>query len=140
MDYCLDWKQDESEWSVREIVYHILETPPGGAPNLVNKIISGDMREYEIWSDLTNLTSERAAHDIDQVNSDIEAFFSNLSDSAQRLAAFVNTTLHNDEVKSGQLNRRDVHRCTGETSNRLSSRVGVQASTGSIVTRVHCRQ
>ena len=60
MDYCLDWKQDESEWSVREIVYHILETPPGGAPNLVNKIISGDMREYEIWSDMTNMTSERA--------------------------------------------------------------------------------
>ena len=85
MDYCLDWKQDESEWSVREIVYHILETPPGGAPNLVNKIISGDVREYEIWSDLTNLTSERAAHDIDQVNSDIEAFFGNLSDSILNL-------------------------------------------------------
>ena len=53
---------------------------------MVNKIISGDMREYEIWSDLTNLTSERAAHDIDQVNSDIEAFFSNLSDSILNLS------------------------------------------------------
>ena len=23
MAYCLDWKQDESEWSARELVYHM---------------------------------------------------------------------------------------------------------------------
>ena len=85
MDYCLDWKQNESEWSVRELVYHILDTPPGGAQNLVIGIISGDINEYEIWSDLTNITSERAGHDIDQINSDIATFFCSLSSSISDL-------------------------------------------------------
>ena len=86
MDYCLDWKQNESEWSVRELVYHILDTPPGGAQNLVIGIISGDIHEYEIWSDLTNITSERAGHDIDQINSDIAMFFCSLSSAISDLS------------------------------------------------------
>ena len=86
MDYCLDWKQDESEWSVRELVYHILDTPPGGAQTLVNGIISGEVQEYEIWSDLTNMTSERAAHDIEQINCDVESFFDSLHDSVLNLS------------------------------------------------------
>ena len=86
MDYCLDWKQDESEWSVRELVYHILDTPPGGAQNLIKGIISGDIQEYEIWSDMTNITPERAIYDIDQINSDIESFFISLSDSISSLS------------------------------------------------------
>ena len=86
MDYCLDWKQDESEWSARELVYHILDTPRGGAQNLVTGIVSGNVQEYEIWSDLTNMTSERAAHDIDQINSDIELFFGSLSESISELS------------------------------------------------------
>ena len=86
MDYCLDWKQDESEWSVRELVYHILDTPPGGAQTLVNRIISGEVQEYEIWSDLTNMTSERSAHDIEQINCDVEAFFDSLNDSILNLS------------------------------------------------------
>ena len=85
MAYCLDWKQDESEWSARELVYHILDSPPGGAQNLVKGIISGDVLEYEIWSDLTNITPERAAYDIDQVNSDITTFFGSLIDSLSGL-------------------------------------------------------
>ena len=86
MDYCLDWKQDESEWSARELVYHILDTPPGGAQNLVKGIISGDIQEYEIWSDMTNMTSERATYGIEQINSDIESFFYSLYDSVSSLS------------------------------------------------------
>lgn len=85
MDYCLDWKQDDSEWSARELVYHMLDTPPGGAQNLVKGIISGGVEEYEIWSDLTNMTPERAVYDIDQVNADIESFFGSLNDSVSGL-------------------------------------------------------
>ncbi len=85
MDYCLDWKQDDSEWSARELVYHILDTPPGGAQNLVREVISGEVREYEIWSDLTNMTPERAVYDIDQVNADIENFFDSLNESISGL-------------------------------------------------------
>ena len=29
MDYCLDWKQDDDEWSTRELLWHILEDPEG---------------------------------------------------------------------------------------------------------------
>ena len=86
MDYCLDWKQDETEWSARELVYHVLDTPPGGAQNLVKGIISGEVQEYEIWSDLTNITPERSAYDLDRVNEDIETFFNSLSKSVSGLA------------------------------------------------------
>jgi hypothetical protein len=81
MGYCLDWKQDTDEWSARELVYHVLDTPSGGAHGLVKGIISGEISEYEIWSDLTNITPERTAYDLDQVNADIEAFFQSLDDS-----------------------------------------------------------
>ena len=86
MDYCLDWKQDESEWSVRELVYHILDTPPGGAQKLVYGIISECVQEYEIWSDLTNMTSERTARDMEQINADIEAFFGSLYNSISNIS------------------------------------------------------
>jgi len=81
MDYCLDWKQDPSEWSARELVYHVLDTPSGGAHGLVKGIITGEIKEYEIWSDRTNMTPERAEFDLDQVNADIESFFTSLDDS-----------------------------------------------------------
>jgi hypothetical protein len=81
MGYCLDWKQDTDEWSARELVYHVLDTPSGGAHSLVKGIISGEISEYEIWSDLTNITPERAVFDLDQINADIEAFFQSLDDS-----------------------------------------------------------
>ena len=44
------------------------------------------MQEYEIWSDLTNMTSERSAHDIEQINCDVEAFFDSLNDSILNLS------------------------------------------------------
>ena len=31
MDYCLDWKPDSEDWSARELVYHVLDTPPCSA-------------------------------------------------------------------------------------------------------------
>ena len=81
MDYCLDWKQDPSEWSARELVYHVLDTPSGGAHNLVSRIIAGEVKEYEIWSDRTNMTPERTEYGIDQVNADIQSFFTSLDAS-----------------------------------------------------------
>ena len=47
----------------------------------MKRIITGEIKEYEIWSDRTNMTPERAGYDIDQVNSDIEAFFTSLDNS-----------------------------------------------------------
>ena len=56
MDYCLDWKPDAAAWSVRELVYHLLDTPAGGWPTVIAGTLSGELSEYEIQSDLTNLT------------------------------------------------------------------------------------
>ena len=81
MDYCLDWKQDPDEWSARETVYHILDTPPGGVSSLVQGILSGEVREYDLWSDLTNVTPERAGHDMAQITADIESLFQGLDDA-----------------------------------------------------------
>lgn len=75
MNYCLDWKPDDSNWSAREIVYHLLDTPPGGNAELVRKIMTGEIAEYEIWSDRTNVTEARSILDMEEIESDISAFF-----------------------------------------------------------------
>ena len=75
MNYCLDWKPEESDWSAREIVYHVIDTPPGGMASVVRDIVSGKITEYEIWSDRTNVTGNRATLDMEEVEADIAAFF-----------------------------------------------------------------
>ena len=79
MNYCLDWKPDDSQWSAREIVYHLLDTPPGGMAAVVGGVVSGEIAEYEIWSDRTNITEERATLDMEAVEEDITAFFDTFS-------------------------------------------------------------
>ena len=116
MDYCLDWKQDPSEWSARELVYHSIDTPPGGVHNLTKKIISGDATEYEIWSDLTNLTPERIAYSISQVIGDIEAFALDLLES---LADISDEDLENKKVMMHQRTRGvNEERTLGEVLER----------------------
>lgn len=81
MEYCLDWKEDPEEWSAREVVYHVLETPPGGVHSLVKGILSGEVKEYDLWSDLTNMNPERAGYDLAQITADIESFFQGLEEA-----------------------------------------------------------
>ena len=81
MDYCLDWKPESSAWSVREVVYHLLDTPPGGVHSIISGAISGQFAEYEIWSDLTNLTPERTAADMEAMAADIQAFFNGMEEA-----------------------------------------------------------
>ena len=75
MNYCLDWKPDTSEWSAREIVYHLIDTPPGGMAAVAQGIVSGEIAEYEIWSDQSNVTAARATLDLAEIEADIAAFF-----------------------------------------------------------------
>ena len=81
MNYCLDWKPDESDWSAREIVYHLLDTPQGGTASLVRRIVSGELSEYEIWSDRTNVNEARATLDMEEVEADISAFFAKFNEA-----------------------------------------------------------
>ena len=75
MNYCLDWKPDAAEWSAREIVYHLLDTPPGGMAAVAQGIVSGEIASYEIWSDQSNVTAARATLDLSEIEADIAAFF-----------------------------------------------------------------
>ena len=80
MNYCLDWKPDDSAWSPREIVYHLLDTPPGGMAAVVTGIVSGEISEYEIWSDRTNVTGARSTLDMEEIQADINGFFAVFAD------------------------------------------------------------
>ena len=75
MNYCLDWKPDGDDWSPREIVYHLLDTPPGGMAPVVRGVVSGEISEYEIWSDRSNVTEVRATLELPEIHADITAFF-----------------------------------------------------------------
>ena len=112
MNYCLDWKPDDSDWSAREIVYHLLDTPPGGNAELVRRIVSGEIAEYEIWSDRTNITEARSTLDMGEIESDISAFFE-LFDAA--LAAASDSDLQTRRVLMHQRTRgEDVERTLEE--------------------------
>ena len=75
MDYCLDWKPEPSAWSARQLVYHLLDTPPGGIPQVLSGILSGELREYEIWADRDNMTPERMGYDLEQLREDLGGYF-----------------------------------------------------------------
>ena len=70
MDYCLDWKPDPASWSVREVVYHLVDTPSGGIHSVLMGILSGGTEEFDLRSDLTNMTPERQGHDAERVQQD----------------------------------------------------------------------
>jgi hypothetical protein len=86
MDYCLDWKLQDSDWSAREVVYHLLDTPPGGSHAVVRGVVSGEITEYEISSDLTNMTPERSGHDMEQITASIADFFANMNEAVGNAA------------------------------------------------------
>ena len=78
MDYCLDWKPNDEEFSAREIVYHIVDTPSGGIHTAVQGVLSGSVQELPIASSLTNMTEERQENDLDKVREDLETVLAGL--------------------------------------------------------------
>ena len=83
MGYCLDWKPDPGQWSARQVIYHLLETPPGGLAPLLRGIFSGSLREFDLWSEQDNVTQERLALDLEQVERDIGRYFQDLEQTIQ---------------------------------------------------------
>ena len=83
MDYCLDWKPEPAAWSVRQVVYHILDTPAGGIHEVVWGMLSGELAEFEIFADRDNMTAERMAYDLEQIREDIDEFFSELDQAIE---------------------------------------------------------
>ncbi len=113
MNYCLDWKPEESDWSAREIVYHLIDTPPGGMASVVKGMVSGEITDYEIWSDRTNVTEARATLDMAEVEADIDAFFDVIS---KALAAATDDDLQGRRALMHQRTRGQDEERTLETA------------------------
>ena len=64
MDYCLDWK-DGDGWCAREVLYHLVDTPEGGIGSIIAGVLDGARAEITILRDLSNITPERLAADLD---------------------------------------------------------------------------
>ncbi len=78
MDYCLDWKPDAESWSAREVVYHLLDTPLGGLHDLIQGMLSGVRKEFDLVPDLSNMTAERMAKGLEEVCQDISVVLQGL--------------------------------------------------------------
>ena len=81
IDYCFDWKPNDEEWSGREIIYHMVDTPLGGVHVAVWGVLSGELDEISITAGLTNLTLERKANGIAEVRNDLEEVLTGLADA-----------------------------------------------------------
>ena len=75
MDYSLDWKAGDEEWSAREVVYHLVDTPEGGPQAALQAALNGTSAEVSISSGLTNLDDRRRQKDLGQVREDIDEVF-----------------------------------------------------------------
>ena len=83
MGYCLDWKPDPDQWSARQVIYHLLETPPGGLAPILRGIFFGSLREFDLCSAQDNVTPERRALDMELVEGDIGQYFQDLENAIQ---------------------------------------------------------
>ena len=116
MDYCLDWKPDPLAWSARQVVYHLLDTPPGGLASVVNRIISGGLTEYDLWADLDNMTPERQEFDLERVLQDINGFFSSMQETLS--ATNVQDLLEKRAVVHNKSRGTDDERTAGDILER----------------------
>ena len=78
MDYCLDWKPADEEWSARDIGYHLVDTPPGGAHAALQGTLDGTLERFSITAGLDNLTPERRQGGLEALMEELEAVLAGL--------------------------------------------------------------
>ena len=71
MDYCLDWKPDPDSWSAREVIYHLVDTPTGGLHSLIQGMLCGQRRAFDLMPDQNNITPDRLVQELPQVVKDV---------------------------------------------------------------------
>ena len=74
----LDWRQDEESWSAREVITHMLYTPPGGVPQILKGILDGDVQEYDLWADQKYMTGDAEKWTLDDVRRQFSDYFTAL--------------------------------------------------------------
>jgi hypothetical protein len=78
LDYSFDWKPTDEEWSAREIVYHLVDTPSDGIHTTIQGVLGGSVQEIPITAGLTNLTDERSGKDLAGAKGDLEGVLSGM--------------------------------------------------------------
>ena len=86
IDYCLDWKDSEDEWSIREVVCHLLDTPPGGMASVLKQVLDGNRDEIVIHSSMTNLTPERKSKELADLRQDLRDLLEQVEASLSAVA------------------------------------------------------
>lgn len=79
MDYCLDWRPDPESWSVREVISHLLNTPPGGVPAVFRGVMDGNVTEFDLWADQPYLTRQMQEWGIAELRAALESYFAELT-------------------------------------------------------------
>ncbi len=79
MDYCLDWRPDPESWSVREVISHLLNTPPGGVPAVFRGVMDGSVTEFDLWADQPYLTRQMQEWGIAELRAALESYFAELT-------------------------------------------------------------
>ena len=85
MEDKLDRRPDPESWSAREVITHMLYTPPGGVPHVLRGILSGELQEYDLWADQKYLTDEARGWELEQVREQFTGYFSSLEEQLARL-------------------------------------------------------
>ncbi len=78
MDYCLDWKPGDQEWSAREVLYHLVDTPPGGIHAAARAVLQDEISELTLAPDMTDTSGDRAGTDMAQIMAQVEAVLAGL--------------------------------------------------------------
>ena len=102
MDYCLDWKADPDDWSAKEVICHLLDTPPGGVPTVLAGSLAGELLEFDLWADESNISPEQLAWDLSEVRGQLEGYFRDLE---QALNLAQGTDLTARQIMVHQRNR-----------------------------------
>ena len=116
IDYCLDWKDSEEEWSIREVVCHLLDTPPGGMGSVLKQVMEGNKDEIVIHSSMTNVTPERKSKDLGDLLQDLRelleevvASLSAATDSDLQISTapvhLVSSDVHEERTAGGLVER-----------------------------------
>ena len=78
MDYCLDWKPTDEEWSAREVLYHLVDTPPGGIHVAARAVLQGDIAELTLPPDVTDTSGDRGQADMGKILEEVDAVLAGL--------------------------------------------------------------
>jgi hypothetical protein len=84
MDYCLDWKPDLESWSAREVVYHLVDTPATGLHTILQGLLSGTMKEFDLVPGLTNMTPERQICDLEHCRQDLQRVLDGIEEAVSQ--------------------------------------------------------